>query len=274
MESLLITESKPKRRNIKRRNKKSLLIDAFQDYETIGILDKFYNYDDDETDNEYNINIDELIPRNENQRNYINYIKNKHIPIVFSIGSAGTGKTFIAIVEALREVFVYNNYKKILITRPVVTCSEDLGYLPGSYQDKLDPYLRPLYDIFLKYISKKNLKYYLDEEIIEICPLGFVRGRTFEKECIFICDEMQNSSPEQMKNLLTRLGDGAKLIITGDIRQSDLNKPNGLNDFINKYKNHSNKEELNSIKIIEFERKDIVRSKVIKTILNIYEDFD
>ncbi len=278
MNKLFTNEEKLKKNSNKRKNKKRLFMEAYDDYNSNRILDNIYsvfnnNYDNNYDDNENDIVIDEIIPKNENQKIYIEYIKDKATPIVFSTGAAGTGKTFIAVIEALREVFVNKNYKKILITRPVVTCSEDIGYLPGSFQDKLDPYLKPLYDIFLKYISKKDLKYYLDKEIIEICPLGYIRGRTIENSFMII-DETQNCSIEQMKNLLTRIGKGSKFIITGDLKQSDLNKVNGLNDFINKYKNYSNNKEVNSIKIIEFEKKDVVRNKIIKTILNIYGDED
>jgi phosphate starvation-inducible PhoH-like protein len=269
-------ESK-KRKTSKKSCKKRLIREAYEDYKCYEILEGTLNYIEDEEDNYVKIN--EIIPRNANQIIYSDYIRNQNIDIIFATGPAGTGKSFVGIAESLREIFELNNYKKLLITRPVVTCSEDLGYLPGSYEDKLDPYLRPIYDIFEKYLKKEDIKYYINEKIIEITPLGFIRGRTFGDDLknngvILIADEMQNSTPEQMKTLLTRIGENSKIIITGDPRQSDLNKPNGLSDFIQKYKSHSNKEELNSIKIIEFEKKDITRSKVIKTVLNIYGDKD
>ena len=254
----------------RRKNKHNVLFEACNDFKIMQNLN--YIYDHDDTDDENIINVGKIIPRNENQELYLKYLKDSSNQIIFSTGAAGVGKTYLSLVHAIQEVFEYKNYKKILITRPIVTVSnESLGYLKGSMNDKMDPYMQPLYDILEKYISKEDLKYYISEKIIEICPLGFIRGRTFE-DCIILIDESQNSTVEQMKALLTRIGIGSKLLITGDTGQSDLNKyNNGLLDFVNRYKKNDN---LNKdfIKLVEFKNEDIVRNPIIKTILDMYDN--
>jgi phosphate starvation-inducible PhoH-like protein len=264
-------ETKCITKNTKRRkNKNNVLFEACNDFKIMQNLNYIYDYDD--TDDENTINVGQIIPRNENQELYLKYLNDRSVDIVLAIGGAGCGKTWCCLVNALKEVFEYKNYDKILITRPIVTVAgESLGYLKGSMNDKMDPYMQPLYDIFDKYIKKEDLKYYIDEKIIEICPIGFIRGRSFSKT-LLICDEMQNSTVEQMKAILTRIEPDSKLILTGDIKQSDYNKySNGLTDFIKRYKEYDiNKK--NFIKLVEFKNEDIVRNPIIKTILNMYGD--
>lgn len=209
----------------------------------------------------------ELEAKNEIQENYIDALNNSKIPIIFSIGPAGTGKTFIACHYAITS-FLKGHANKIIITRPTVSVDEEHGYLPGDLNDKMKPWLRPIYDIFEKYISNTYLQKLIKQENIEICPLAFMRGRTFEN-AIIIADEMQNSTESQMKMILTRISFDSKLIINGDLNQSDNNR-NGLKDFLSKYK-LSNDDNKSNIKIIEFMNDNIQRHPIIETILNIYK---
>lgn len=205
--------------------------------------------------------------KSDNQKKYLEYLTDSNIPIVFAIGPAGTGKTFLACYYAM-ENFMNETIDKIVITRPVVSVDEEHGYLPGSLNDKMRPWLRPIYDNFEKYISSDYLQKLIKDENIEICPLAYMRGRTFDN-AIIIADEMQNSTESQMKMMLTRIGFNSKLIINGDLHQSD-NKRNGLDDFIKKY-NMSSCETKNNIKIIKFKGCDIQRHPIISTILHIYK---
>jgi len=155
---------------------------------------------------------------------------------------------------------------KIVITRPIVTIEEDIGFLPGNIIKKMDPWTKPIFDIFLEYYSKSELDLLLYNGKIEICPLVFMRGRTF-KNSFIIADEMQNSSPNQMKMLTTRLGINSRMVITGDLNQTDILKENGLEDFINKvflYKNSK------LIKFISFNNNDVERSDIVKEVINLY----
>ena len=216
--------------------------------------------------NHHNDN-NQLELKNEMQEIYMSYLNDTQVPIVFSIGPAGTGKTFLACHYAITS-FLNNTINKIIITRPTVSVDEEHGFLPGDLNDKMKPWLRPIYDIFEKYISHSYMQRLIKEETIEICPLAFMRGRTFEN-CIIIADEMQNSTESQMKMMLTRISFNSKLIINGDLNQSD-NHRNGLKDFLNKYENSKNPQKDN-IKIVKFKSNNIQRHPIIETVLNIYE---
>jgi phosphate starvation-inducible PhoH-like protein len=160
-----------------------------------------------------------------------------------------------------------NNIDKIIITRPVVPVEEELGFLPGNLEKKMDPWTRPIFDIFLESYSKLELNTMIKNNIIEISPLGFMRGRTF-KNSFIIADEMQNSSPAQMLMLLTRVGINSKIVITGDLAQSDRIENNGLKDFIQKLKSNKLPE---NFYLIEMEDNDIQRSKLVNDVLNLYK---
>jgi phosphate starvation-inducible PhoH-like protein len=204
-------------------------------------------------------------PKTINQEKYLNYLNNDTTKIIVSTGPAGTGKTLLACQKAINEM---KNLEidKIIITRPVVTIEEDIGFLPGNIIKKMDPWTKPIFDIFLEYYSKSELDLFLNNGKIEICPLVFMRGRTF-KNSFIIADEMQNSSPNQMKMLATRLGVNSRMVITGDLNQTDIIKENGLYDFINKVETHNNTE---LIKIVRFENSDIERSEIVKKVIEIY----
>jgi len=206
-------------------------------------------------------------PRTENQQKYIDYLINPNISIVLGLGPAGTGKTLFACntaISSLKNKLI----DKIIITRPMISVDdEQMGFLPGNIAQKMDPWTRPIFDIFGESYSKTQIDNMVYNGIIEISPLAYMRGRTF-KNSFIIADEMQNSSPNQMLMLLTRVGENSKLVITGDLKQSDRSDLNGLLDFTNKLKT---KDENNLIKYIEMENSDIQRSDVVSQILNIYD---
>jgi len=169
------------------------------------------------------------------------------------------------------------NIQKIILTRPAVPVEEEeLGFLPGNINKKMEPWTRPIFDIFYEFYNKKDVETMLCNNVIEISPLAFMRGRTF-KHSYIIADEMQNSSPNQMLMLTTRIGEGSKMVITGDLKQSDRGVNSGLQDFINKHKTYINylnrigNETRIGIDIIELSKSDIERSKVINKLLDIYE---
>lgn len=215
-------------------------------------------------------NINLYIPRTEKQKEYVKYLDDNNNKVIVSLGPAGTGKTLFACQKGITQLKT-EEINKIIITRPVVTVEEEIGFLPGNIIKKMDPWTKPLFDIFLEYFSKTELDMMLINNKIEICPLAFMRGRTF-KNAFIIADEMQNSSPNQMKMLTTRLGDNSRLVITGDLNQSDIKTDNGLNDFIlrlNKYQYENNS--TNLIKMVEFDNIDIERSEIVKKIIEIYD---
>ena len=193
-------------------------------------------------------------PKTENQRAFVDLMRDDSVDILIATGPAGTGKTMLACYAAVVALRL-KKINKIVVTRPVVSVDEEIGYLPGGLESKMDPWTRPIFDTLRENFSAKEIERMTDEGIIEIVPLGFMRGRTFKNAWI-IADEMQNSSPTQMFMLATRIGEGSKMIITGDLNQSDLNpKSNGLLEIYH----------------VELEKEDVQRSKAAKTILDIYE---
>jgi len=205
-------------------------------------------------------------PRNKSQSKLFHYLNKEDCKIVLASGPAGTGKTLFSVEQGIKG-FLNGKYKKIIFTRPTVGVDENIGFLPGSLEEKMLPWMRPIYDIFHNFISQSELTHLIEEQKIEISPLGFMRGRTF-KNCWIVADEMQNSTISQMKMLLTRIGENTRLVITGDCEQNDLNvKKNGLKDFIEKMRGRRS----DSIGSIEFDNDDVEREPVVKEILEIYE---
>jgi len=204
-------------------------------------------------------------PKNKSQEIYTSILRNKQKKIVVANGPAGTGKTLFATEYGVKH-FLSDVYEKLIFTRPSVSVDEDLGYLPGTLEEKMAPWIRPIYDILYQFMSAKEVQSLLEEKIIEIAPLGFMRGRTFKNAWI-VADEMQNCTVSQMKMLLTRMGENSRLVITGDLDQHDKqNEINGLEDFLLRFKGKRS----SSISSFEFEKDDIQREEVVKEVLDIY----
>jgi phosphate starvation-inducible PhoH-like protein len=221
-------------------------------------------------------------PRSENQRIYLEHLTNPHVKIVLGVGPAGCGKTLFACYSAIDEL-KKGNIKKIIITRPLVSVDkEDIGFLPGTLVNKMDPWTRPILDIFLEFYNQRDVDIMLESGVIEISPLAYMRGRTF-KRCFIIADEMQNSSPNQMLMMTTRIGEGTKLVITGDLKQSDRSDENGLVDLMKRLKQYNNNKNISAassatvvdpcqIHLVELKSTDVERSPVVVKILDIYKN--
>lgn len=204
-----------------------------------------------------------LNPRNISQRKYLDLLYSS-MPIVVGTGPAGTGKTLLA-CHAGSKALANRQVERLILTRPAVSVDEQHGFLPGTLEKKMEPWTRPMFDCLHRYMSPKQVKILISDGKIEISPLAYMRGRTFDNAWI-IGDEMQNSTPSQMKMLLTRIGEGSKLIVAGDIQQHDRGfEENGLLDLVNRVDPKSL-----SIRHINFTDDDVVRSEVIKEVLSIY----
>lgn len=203
-----------------------------------------------------------LVAKNEKQKDYIRLIKDK--TIVFAIGEAGTGKSYVACSMAIQELKA-EKIEKVVLLRPAVEADENLGFLPGDLNEKITPYMLPIYGIFQEYIDKKELDALIAAEKIQIIPFAFLRGHTL-KNCIVVVDEAENATDNQLKNLLTRIGENCKLLINGDITQCDL--PNHLRGGLEKVINKLCDGEIKEIGLIRFEREDIVRHPLITKILD------
>jgi len=207
-----------------------------------------------------------IVPRNFKQDDLIAALENDNTSIVFTTGPAGTGKTLLSTLYALRE-FKNKTYSKIVITRPAVSVDEQHGFLPGTLVEKMAPWTRPIFDVFEQYYHPKEIEYLVENNTVEVAPLAYMRGRTF-KESIIIADEMQNATQEQMKMLLTRIGDGSKLIVTGDLAQHDRGyETNGLKVFLEKLKSFNS----NRIESIEFDHSQIERHPAVSEVLKIWK---
>ncbi len=204
-----------------------------------------------------------IIPRTKNQNLYFNLLKSKNI--IFAIGPAGTGKTYIAVAKAVAAL-QEGKINKIILSRPAVEAGEKLGFLPGDLKEKVDPFLRPIYDALYSMMPHDQVEKKISNNIIEIAPIAFMRGRTLE-DCFIILDEAQNTTKIQMKMFLTRLGRNSQMVIAGDKTQIDLvsKKDSGLIDASNKLKN------IKDIGFIHLDEKDVVRHDVVKKIIKAYE---
>lgn len=205
-------------------------------------------------------------PKTLGQKKYVDAIKNN--TIVLGVGPAGTGKTYLAVAMAVKA-FRAHEINKIILTRPAVEAGEKLGFLPGDLQNKVDPYLRPLYDALFEMLGPDNFLKQQERGCIEVAPLAYMRGRTLDDSFI-ILDEAQNTTPEQMKMFLTRLGFNSKIVITGDITQIDLpdSRKSGLIEAVKVLKN------VDDISINKFTEKDVVRHKLVQDIIRAYEKYN
>ncbi len=212
----------------------------------------------------YGRNSRRIAAKTPNQRRLVKAIEQNDI--VFGIGPAGTGKTYMAVVMAVRAL-KNKLVRKIILTRPAVEAGENLGFLPGDLKDKVDPYLRPLYDALDDLLPADKLNYFMQNRTIEVAPLAFMRGRTLDNAFV-ILDEAQNATPMQIKMFLTRLGPSAKCVITGDLSQIDLprNARSGLIDAIRRL------EKLEGIATIRLNESDVVRHRLVRQIIKAYEE--
>jgi phosphate starvation-inducible PhoH-like protein len=263
-------DSQKKNRKTKKPSEKELLLDynyeKKQSESDGSLLNQSYNMMQYLSANEIQ-SLEEKFtkPKNGIQTDYYNMLSEKSKKIVVATGPAGTGKTMFA-TETAVKYFLMGTYEKLVFTRPSVSVDEDLGYLPGTLEEKMAPWVRPIYDILYMFLTPKEVSVLMEEKTIEIAPLGYMRGRTF-KNCWIVADEMQNSTVSQMKMLMTRLGDNSRLVITGDLDQHDReNEQNGLEDFLHKFKGKRSA----SISSVEFEHSDIQREDVVKEVLEIY----
>jgi len=204
-----------------------------------------------------------IVPKTINQKRYLQFIGKNDV--VFGIGPAGTGKTYLAMAAALHAL-QEGEVKRIIITRPAVEAGEALGFLPGELEQKLDPYLRPIYDAMFDMLGKEDAGRMREKGLIEIAPLAYMRGRTLSQAYV-ILDEAQNTTPEQMMMFLTRLGEGSKMIVTGDITQVDLprSKMSGLKQAVQILAN------IQGIKLFYFDAMDVVRHPLVSRIIQAYE---
>lgn len=200
------------------------------------------------------------------QKKYIDAIKKNDV--VLGIGPAGTGKTYLAITMAVKFL-KEKKVGRIVLTRPAVEAGERLGFLPGDLQEKINPYLRPLYDSLYDILGAETVQKYMDSNIIEVAPLAYMRGRTLD-DCFIILDEAQNTTPEQMKMFLTRFGYGSRIVVTGDITQIDLGqgKVSGLKQVTKILK------DIEGIEFVYFSHKDVVRHRLVMEIIKAYDKFD
>jgi len=206
----------------------------------------------------------QVAPKSATQRKYIQAIQDRDV--VFGIGVAGTGKTYLAVAMAV-QALIQKQVNRIVLARPAVEAGEKLGFLPGDLQDKVDPYLRPLYDALFDLIDYERVTRLLEKRVIEVAPLAFMRGRTLS-DAFIILDEAQNTTSEQMKMFLTRIGFGSKAVITGDVTQVDLptGKRSGLIEAERVLA------DLEGIEFVYFTERDVVRHKLVQMIIRAYED--
>ena len=209
----------------------------------------------------------DIVPRTRNQERLVLALQDDSQHIVVTAGPAGTGKSYLGILAAVKA-FREGAVNRIVLTRPAISVEgEEHGFLPGDLNQKMDPWVRPLTDILREYYRQQDITNMLEEQTIEIAPLGFMRGRTF-KDCFIIADEMQNATPDQVKMLMTRLGENSKIVITGDIEQTDRSKGNnGLADLCQRLKEGGVK----GISLCEFDHRDIQRHHLITHILKMYD---
>lgn len=208
-----------------------------------------------------------LSGRTENQKAYIKALLDDNVDIVVAGGPAGTGKTYLAMLAAIKALR-NEEVDRIILTRPAIGVEdEEHGFLPGDINQKMEPWTRPLFDVLREYYSAKDIAHMLEEQIVEIAPLAFCRGRNF-KHCYIVLDEAQNATPGQLKMIMTRIGEGSKIVITGDIEQADRKTAdNGLLDLQNRLR----KGVIPGLEECQFDVRDVQRHKIIEHVLNLYK---
>ena len=210
----------------------------------------------------------QIYPKSLSQETYLLKLNDPDKLIIFAIGPAGTGKTMLAVQWAVDQL-KYGSTDKIIITRPAVSVDEQHGFLPGDLNQKMEPWTKPIFDVFSENFNSREIENFVREGVIETSPLAYMRGRTF-KNSVVIADEMQNATPSQMKMLLTRLGHNSKMVVTGDLQQADRPSNNGMLEFLHLYNNFSNHR---YVDICHFDVHDVERHEAVKEILAIYGDY-
>ena len=209
----------------------------------------------------------QIYPKSLSQETYLLKLNDPNKMIVFAIGPAGTGKTMLAVQWAIDQL-KYGSADKIIITRPAVSVDEEHGFLPGDLNEKMAPWTKPIFDVIAENFNAREIENFIKEGVIETSPLAYMRGRTF-KNAVVVADEMQNATPSQMKMLLTRLGQGSQMVVTGDLQQADRPSNNGLLEFLQLYNNFENHR---YVDICHFTVDDVERHEAVKEILEIYGD--
>ena len=209
----------------------------------------------------------QIYPKSLSQETYLLKLNDPNKMIVFAIGPAGTGKTMLGVQWAVDQL-KYGSADKIIITRPAVSVDEQHGFLPGDLNEKMEPWTKPIFDVFTENFNAREIENFVKEGVIETSPLAYMRGRTF-KNAVIVADEMQNATPSQMKMLLTRLGQGSKMVVTGDLQQADRPSTNGLLEFLQLYNNFQGHR---YVDLVEFDIEDVERHEAVKEILSIYGD--
>ena len=209
----------------------------------------------------------QIYPKSLSQETYLLKLNDPNKMIVFAIGPAGTGKTMLAVQWAVDQL-KYGSADKIIITRPAVSVDEEHGFLPGDLNEKMAPWTKPIFDVIAENFNAREIENFIKEGVIETSPLAYMRGRTF-KNAVVVADEMQNATPSQMKMLLTRLGQGSQMVVTGDLQQADRPSNNGLLEFLGLYNNFQGHR---YVDLVKFDVQDVERHEAVKEILSIYGD--
>ena len=209
----------------------------------------------------------QIYPKSLSQETYLLKLNDPNKMIVFAIGPAGTGKTMLAVQWAIDQL-KYGSADKIIITRPAVSVDEEHGFLPRDLNEKMAPWTKPIFDVIAENFNAREIENFIKEGVIETSPLAYMRGRTF-KNAVVVADEMQNATPSQMKMLLTRLGQGSQMVVTGDLQQADRPSNNGLLEFLGLYNNFQGHR---YVDLVKFDVQDVERHEAVKEILSIYGD--
>jgi len=209
----------------------------------------------------------QIYPKSLSQETYLLKLNDPNKMIIFAIGPAGTGKTMLAVQWAVDQL-KYGSADKIIITRPAVSVDEEHGFLPGDLNEKMAPWTKPIFDVIAENFNAREIENFIKEGVIETSPLAYMRGRTF-KNAVVVADEMQNATPSQMKMLLTRLGQGSQMVVTGDLQQADRPSNNGLLEFLGLYNNFQGHR---YVDLVKFDVQDVERHEAVKEILSIYGD--
>ncbi len=207
----------------------------------------------------------QIIPRNTAQEDYVLNLEDESKKIIFAVGPAGTGKTYMGALLAVRELLA-GNIERVVITRPAVgTDGEKHGFLPGDINSKMEPWLMPILDVFNDYFTPDQVKAMMADRVIEIIPIAFMRGRSLSN-CLILADEFQNTTESQAKCVLTRIGEGSRLIVTGDLNQSDFTKKNGLLDFTQRLTDTGS----DMVAVCKFDKSHVERSEIVSEVLRVY----